>query len=329
MKKMLGSNLAEYVIPIVLIALVAGLGLFYMFKNDKFSEFIAATGNMHKSSPDGSFTINPNLKETKIIADSNSDSNEEKATPETPVKHCSGDTCSIDFGNFVLTGVPNNFNDFVQASASSGGTFMMADLMKQLAQQLKAQGLDDQAENVIKLAVATHNIGAIEKEIEQLVIDKCNFKNDGGCLSNNYLNDMPKPDFFDETYNKYEPHHYEHYANDLEIQYIKDRLESGEISRYEANPLAREYFDQLDVVMNDQSIPDSMKGIIQELTWDIDQVGTGFAAITAPNSWDTAEDNDFSAFGDLKNYNASKITNFDSALICASGKGKDTGNQCH
>lgn len=58
-------------------------------------------------------------------------------TPSNPVSQCTNSSCDIDFGSFLLKGVPENFGDFVVSNGSSGGIDKMCDLIYQMASQIE------------------------------------------------------------------------------------------------------------------------------------------------------------------------------------------------
>ena len=56
-----------------------------------------------------------------------------------PQKSCANANCSIDFGDFVLTGIPENFDDFTETSGGFGEdqTALYSNIISQLADSLK------------------------------------------------------------------------------------------------------------------------------------------------------------------------------------------------
>ena len=86
--------------------------------------------------------------------------------------------------------------------------------------------------------------------------------------------------------------------------------------------------DYLDV-MNNPNISPEVKGVIQKLTDDIaimaNDASSDFEGLIN-DSLDPVKGD--KAYQDFSTYRASKITHFDSALICATGKYKDINNIC-
>ncbi len=99
---------------------------------------------------------------------------------------------------------------------------------------------------------------------------------------------------------------------------------------------------ELNKVLNDPEISQTDINVIKELAWNIGVIAEDFQnnlaglagsrgnrfydPITGKSSSEKIQGDTYENF---VNYNASKITNFDSALICAAGKHTDTGKKCH
>ncbi|MEW5819991.1 MAG: hypothetical protein AB1782_07345 [Cyanobacteriota bacterium] len=128
-----GNSLSQYTNVIVLIAL-ALIPVFYVcgqliIKN--FSNF--SSGLTPKNVSTNSTANNSGTVLTIKPNDLN-------GTPDKPVSKCSGGKCSIDYGSFVLNGIPQNFNEFVQTGGTSGGIDELADMIMQIAEHLKEIG---------------------------------------------------------------------------------------------------------------------------------------------------------------------------------------------
>lgn len=67
-----------------------------------------------------------------------------------PQLTCSGNVCSIDYGDFVLNGIPSNFKDYIEIQGTSGGEEKIAALMMELYNQL-----DETTEKPVKDALET------------------------------------------------------------------------------------------------------------------------------------------------------------------------------
>lgn len=58
-------------------------------------------------------------------------------TPKAPVQVCDSGNCTIDFGSYILQGVPEKLQDYTFANGASGGMDKMVNLMMQIADQLE------------------------------------------------------------------------------------------------------------------------------------------------------------------------------------------------
>lgn len=350
MRKFKGSALVEYILPTVLIGLVVGLGLYYTTSNGNISNFFSSTSSSKIDPATQKMTLNENKTDTELIL--NPSKGSLGGTPETPVKQCSEGVCNIDFGTYILSGIPEDFNEFIVASGVSGGTDKIQELMKQIATQLEGTEDDALAEDIMKLANMGHNIALIQKSIENHAL-KCN--GDELCLNNIRTKLVPKPDGYIDSASPYPTSmNYEKaiYAGSIgDANYhLSKPLEEIKVDWPSYNPEIMntmpnyQYYMQFKKIMDSPNYNSEVSGIIKELTWDIGIIGeelqnnynymsgsptqsmydpiTGEIekAVPAPVGYD------YDAF---KNYNASTITNFDSALICSTDSNQDTGTLCH
>ena len=295
-----GSSLAQYSIIIALIA-VGLVPVFYLFGKNISSSFNALYQGLSGQEAPLSKNANPVNADTKANL---------KGTPENPVKNCVDGACSIDFGDYILTGIPEKFDMFIQTQGTSGGTDKMVDLLTQIASQLQQEGLTSEASEIIKLANCGHSIGAIEKIYED-VQKTCNFDKD--CI----VNQITTLEAQDATHvnsldNMDLPVYLSQYMSDPES--LKSYLPSTAIN----------FVESYVSVMNNPDIKDSTKGVIGELSYDIMKMAYTFhdcSHLTDTQIYDTNKT--------LQDINFSDMTNLDSAIICASGKGTDTGVECH
>lgn len=331
-----GSSLVQYAIIIALIAL-ALVPVFYMFGHNIISSF----NELHQglSGQEAPLSKNPGPVNTATQSSL-------KGTSENPVKNCVDGVCSIDFGNYILTGIPENFDMFIQTQGTSGGTDKIAELIEQLANQLTNDGKIEEGKEIMRLATLGHNLALLQNYAESIVVD-CN-KNKA-CIKAEFNSPMTEPDGYNDSVSPF--------LNNVTYQELSESLFDIGRARYEItskneayesslsnNRLAYVIVDQFDTIINNPSIDDSVKGVIKELYWDIGTVSEDFdnnLGFLYINNSGPAEHFDpltgklthvssgSDPFTDFENYSASKITHFDSSLICASGKGTDTGVECH
>jgi hypothetical protein len=353
-KTIWGSNLIEYIIPVALIALVAGAGLFIIFSDNSLIRFFVASSNIQIDEASGKAVMGKAYKSESSSEETTSEeillnpaAGDYGGTPENPVQVCEGGKCTIDYGTFILTGLPENFNEFIQNNGASGGISQLADLLDQIADQLLQEGKREEALEVRKLANLGHGLGATEKEIE-LQINNCNY--DAGCIKALMTNAVSIPDGFDETYYEFPSNHnYSSILGSMCVGCARSYKISDDPQYYDkvnSNYPGYLFTDQIDIVSNLSGIDNSVKNVIKELSWTIGVLGEDFAYnINFANG--EHQEHEYIYFNDpltaegikkdvpsdpllsLKNYDASNYVNLNSSLICASGAGNDDLKACH
>jgi hypothetical protein len=256
-------------------------------------------------------------------------------TPDNPEMKCNMNVCSIDYGDFSLTGVPEDFNKYIQAAGASGGTELMAKMLKQIADQMEAQEFPaERVEEIRVLANAGHNFGIIEREFEK-VAQICG--TDWSCMESYQEKPFPALNELDLTYaDIYEDSDkdYAHFINLMLVDWWEKCDAGGNVCPNGAThnppprekfPIAFKFIDYRNSVINNSELPPSVRGVVDELTWNIKQMASDYHKIFDTDHYDEKDDN----LEQYDDYNASSITHFDSALICASGKFTDEGKKCH
>ena len=337
-----GSNLIEYVIPLVLIGLVIGIGLYYMFSKSNLTNFVSRSSDMEYDAVTQSASLGDKSEIKPLLKPNAGDL---KGTPDNPVKDCYEGKCTIDYGNIILTGIPEDFHEFVRSAGTSGTSDKIVSLIETIADQLEDSGLENESLEVRKLASIGHNIAAVENTLENNII-KCN--GDPDCISEANTGSFPKPEGYDDTFYKFPDNAeygiYTYYSTTIGAAQ-KTKTEKPEFFEQAKNKnnLAFLYVDQLDTVLATSGIADNIKGVIKELSWDIGVVGEEFnnncnylSSDEEQTYYDPltgemvgAPKPDAYSYNSFQNYEASTITHFDSALVCASGNNKDTGTKCH
>lgn len=343
MRNNIGSSLVEYAFPLALIGLVVGMGMLYISSGGKMLNFITSSSNIKFDSIAQKAVLDQNGEETPLINDCTLNNNSKT--------ECLDGLCKLDLGSVVLTGIPEDFNVFIETAGASGGSDKVSELMSQIAQQLEAEGLTKESEEIKKLASIGHNLAVMQKSIEELV-KSCT--NDAVCIKNAGNNLVPKPDGYDETYYPYDANsQYKDFAGASILGGIKN-LQTHDPAVYtemlSRNKLSAEFINTLDSINANNSISQDVKNVVQELSWDIGVIGEDFQnnvefmaaewfdsySLLNPGTFydpitlqERVEPIPQDPISNFNNYKASKITHFDSALICVSGENTDSGTQCH
>jgi hypothetical protein len=319
-----GSNLVEYVIPIAVIALVAGLGLYNMISSGSILSFASGSGNMEVDKSAKKGVINPS-KGTKLLVNPNA--GDLGGSIDNPVGQCQDGICAVDYGKFIITNIPEEFDEFIQTSGASGGVGKMADYLNKVADDYENIGEFNIANEIRLLANMGHNIALIMAEYEN-IYNSCS--GDPVCISSFDDQPFPVPAGYDSSLLPFPAG-----------ATYKTMLDSGAlgaaVNNNATSPLAGAYVSQLNKILGTGSIDNSVKGVIEELSWNIGTVGQDFQSNylytvgTTPTYYDplTGAVTQPGSYTSLSNYQPSSITNVYSQLICAEGYGTDTGVYCH
>lgn len=159
MRKKRGSNLVDYALPTALIGVVAGIAFYNIVKDESIVKNILAN-------------VDGTKKQTKMIVNPRTNpGNEVKpgslgGTPENPKMKCTMGTCDIDYGNYILQGIPQEMTDITTAGRGGELTDVYASMLEQLAAQL--EDIDASQSDVLnRLAKEARKMAFIEHKIEE------------------------------------------------------------------------------------------------------------------------------------------------------------------
>ncbi|MEW5821254.1 MAG: hypothetical protein AB1782_13760 [Cyanobacteriota bacterium] len=162
----IGNSFIQYAIIIILVALSVVAIYFLLGENikDNLSFFSSSMG---KSAKAVSFTgIDGTVKSFQP--------GDLSGTPDNPVSECNNNTCILDYGDYILDGIPANFSD---ESTSSRGTDQLTQVMGSMLNQLEAENdpPDDNLTELIELikqAIQKSNmIADAEQVLEVAALD--------------------------------------------------------------------------------------------------------------------------------------------------------------
>jgi Flp pilus assembly pilin Flp len=155
-----GSSVSQYAIIIVLIALALVPVLYILGKNisENFNSFSQGLENKD-TQQDGSTSIS---NSTLTVA-----GGELGGTPDKPVKVCDNSSCTVDYGDFVLQGIPADLNSFLQSSGTSGTTKLFAGMLDQITAQIEKEDNSEEVQALKDLANLQHYTAEIQKIVEE------------------------------------------------------------------------------------------------------------------------------------------------------------------
>lgn len=155
MKNISGSSLVDYVVPTAVVGLVLGLGIYYMVSDGNLLNYFKASVSGYK-------------KNKQIVIDSQGTANIKGGslggTADNPKMQCGFKVCTIDFGDFILTGIPEDIAEISTASRGGEQTANYANLITKLAEQMERDGAETGLVNYLKsLATNAKKMGVVEK----------------------------------------------------------------------------------------------------------------------------------------------------------------------
>ena len=347
MRKLKGVSIAQYAIIIVLIALalvpvfyVVGQNLFSNFKG--FNDILAEESNEQNQTTTNSLpsdTTSPDQSSTNGIA-----------SPESPIRECSGGFCTIDFGEIVLKGLPDNFPEIVETTGSSSGTEILAGLLEQINDQLEDTIPEESRQNFEDLANLGHILADFQKHIEDKA-KECSTTNYANACFHNFicsestftpddpalLNNFPSLNLSGTVGNL-------SVYNDRIGGAMHDYLEEPDIFNASNNvELAFTIVDRYNKVQNDPNFSETQKAIVKEMYWQIaimaEEIDAKVWGVSGINEQVLINDpiTGVGEFLNVTNFTnediftpqSSNVTDIDSAVICATGQQADTGKVCH
>jgi hypothetical protein len=289
-----GSSVSQYLIIIGLVALVLIPVFIYFGQNihQYFTNFykVFATKNLDiKTKPSTDIPLQSSaanetvsmFQKPEVLPGSLG------GKPDHPIKTCDNNFCIIDYGDFILEGIPKNFGQYVNTHGTSGGTEKLAALIDQAIAQILPQINDPYLENsIINLSKYSHQNGSIEGHVENIINSANNDDSNLTALIENLENE-----------NKL-------VKGRLSIiqSMHKDKLDPNIYNIVmtlgnEVDRLAEEMIDDTDKYLlkkEDPEIKSSTLGLYKKQVSD-----------------------------------TSKKTHLDAAIICSTGHGHDTGEQCN
>lgn len=240
-------------------------------------------------------------------------------SPTNPVEQCEGNQCKIDFGEFMLSDIPQDYNELVLTSGTSGATQTMLGMIDQIVNQLEGTVPENELLEIKKLSIMGHNIALIENKLEN-IIQTCNFDND--CIKNQDSEVFTKPAGYDDRYgtftdgmNTYAAYH----ASELGFAYnayLNNNDIDGNWPYFKETP-NYDFVVQYDKIINSPNYSTTTKDVVRQLVDTMMETGQGFHDLY-----------ESCTPGDIKDYNASTVTHLDSKIICGVSLNTDTGERC-
>ena len=339
-----GSNLIEYVIPMALVGIIVGVGLYQIISSGVLRSFIISSNPITYDQSTKKAVISQNKQEEKILYDT-------LPHNEEPIFTCAKGLCDIDFGDFILTGIPENFEEFVKTQGTAGGTEELIALLEQIAAQLEEKGDNDLAAEIRDLANLGHIIAQAEKKI--LTLGAIEYGAAGRSKEGVAA--------FQEKFQQIATLDYNYPNMESLSNYLPSQFTYAELAssfHYEGS-LSNLFNQKLQTIKDNPNLSDKTKQIVSLLALDINQMSLEFsndvqsvlsvdanslpddpcadflACIYLGTNTSSQEAIDYYRLQNVVDSSSKSSTieipvktNFKSALICVNGKYKDTGLKC-
>lgn len=287
-----GASLAQYAIIIALIAIVL-VPVFYLFGQNIISSFTGLQqGLSEQETPSintASTTSSTTTSSTTTPTTTSTPSTITDASPANPVKECSGGLCTIDFGDYVLSGIPEDINDFVQSTGSSGTSKTLLKALESIIANSDSIQTNADIDLLKKIAKQGHDIADNQKEVE--VRAKEMLADPSEPISSGFFTDL----------------------NMLNLGSNVDLLNDKMVA------LTKQLENSTD--QNDKNI----LAIVSYLVEDIQTINSNLYSIGSDVSSGV---NSLEVYEAVLHPQSSNLTDLDSAIICNTGDGTDTGTEC-
>lgn len=345
-----GQNLIEFLLVVGLIAIVC-IFVLTTFGQNIFTNLSLTSTNVKGFQP---FGTDPGYKPNVVPGNLG-------GTYESPKQQVKDGSVDIDYGSYVLSGIPADFSDFVEVNGSSGGTDVFAGLYEQLADQLKEKGDTDGYSEFMKLAELTRMVADMQKQDEKAAQ---NCKTTTGTASGatahscfqTYYNTNQPPELRDTlntvltSYNTNAKDHDVMVFNNLGVAKHAQISDPSEYETLKTTYPSYALVDTFDSIMANAKYDDELKSITTKIyqnigdittnhsvysgnygfgVWDLPTVNydptTGDANAPIDFGWDTYNTEGLS---EIMNPTSSSETNVAAALLCTSSKDYLNGGTC-
>ena len=344
MRKNFGS-MVDYILPTAIVGLVLGSALFYLVQNKSILNFTSASNDMK---------IDSSKKQGIIgaMGDKNYKAGDLKGTTSKPVMQCSFGSCIIDYGDFILQGVPDNFTEYVESAGSSGSTEKLLSLIEQIAEQLEKEGDKTGAKELRDLANMGHTIALVEKKVEEAANNCAGETNQSACFKSYFSEDQDGTPAMNEIKEKLKeilPGAYTYWGMNFYLGYARPDQYVNSKESYLNNQakirIGAAFQKKFQEIKNNDKFSEPIRGITEGLYANISNLtanmhglalsfnspkGTYTTTVYDPITGKyTSKTFTASNYKDITNPKIGTKNNLNSTLICLSGWNKDTGSSCY
>lgn len=293
-RKILGASLAQYaiLIGVLSIVLVPSFYIHGQIISDHLSNFLNGIKIDDTLATTSSTTTTTPTTPTVTAPTASVTLGPFGGTPAVPVRECTGDTCTIDFGSFTLNGIKDDFPGFVETAGTAAGAEELANILDTLAEAADNGLIDVDSELIRKLANRGHDVASASKDVE----DQLDLMKDGTTTATTIKNNV-----FDYILSLDDTGAFGDTLTEVNDQLPASTQEEKNVKEL-INFLAEQIYSINDTFIN--SVDPLVAGLDNDDTLSITQIQSAL---------------------DL---NASDYTDLDSQIICKTGDGEDPGDLC-
>lgn len=345
-----GQNLMEFLLIVALVVIVCIIALTALGGN-VFTSFFNTSTKVKGFQPFGK----ESTVETKVTPGSLG------GTYTSPQQQTIDGSTDIDFGSYVLAGIPADFSNFVEVSGTSGGTDLFAGLLEQLADQLEENGDTDGSSEFKKMAELVRMMADMQAQDEKVAKD-CEASagstsgSDAHTCFQTYYNSNTAPELRDTLKDVLTGYNTNATDNDIIVHNdigVAKHSQIDNIAKY--NELKEIYpsyalVDTYESIMADSKYDDELKSLTTKIYQNLSDITTdhsvyssnyGFGIwdlptinydpITGENNppidygWDTYNSEGLS---EIMSPTTSEETNIAAALLCTSSNNYLDGSAC-
>jgi hypothetical protein len=284
-----GSALVDYLIPTALVAVVFGLGLYTLVSNGSLLKFFAASIKMTVNDQKKSAYVGDKITALTYTGYTGVSGGDLGGTPTNPVKSCKDGNCIIDFGEFALSGIPEDFPVYVETAGTAGGTDKLLSLLDQLAQELEEIGDTQGAADLKKFSNQGHALAALETKMESIANSCANAGTDTEkrkCFTSAYTANSSYSDLQSELAAILEkPAKFstlDAYTDSIrpdKAVYDTTIAKTKDLATCSASELGCAFYDQFNTISNNNLFSSNIKGIAKEVYVEISNLCSNISAI--------------------------------------------------
>jgi hypothetical protein len=307
-----GQNIMELVIGVALIAIVAIVALSALGGNIQ-TMFSKSNEAAKTYKPFDWATVNNNQSSTTTT---NPYVNTGTPAPDNPIATCNNGKCDIDFGDFIITGLSDNFSEIVENNGIPGSTDYLMNYLDEIISQLeKEYGSAD-----LKAIKALANIG------HSLAQDQRMLQTNAGefTVVTNYQEVTSSLNNTSAAYNG---------VLSTKLTFAEQLEAINQLYGGTSSPLPPEVSNGILSVVNAMS--QEIGTLNDEMLLYSDELINVSQSMANASSSETQEltESDMTFFtnllNSLQNPEYANKTDLDSEIICKTGKGEDFDKQCH